>query len=229
VRRFLARRAPRLRLRGFETLRLFADRRRARLAEREEDAALRLTLTLAEDDGARGVLARRRRRDRRFALPRRFLDEDRLDAALRRRDLRRGTGDGETAGAGDLGTEERRLRERRRRVDRELRLRLEERARELRDREREREPDDDGAVGLMTNFFLSLFPAFRLLLSARLRRIPALLDLGAFGVELRRRLEERLRDRFAFLTLLARGVGDCDASRFVLALRFARNSSFAFM
>jgi len=222
VRRLLARRAPRLRLRGFDTLRLFAERRRLRLTEREVDAALRLTLTLAEDDGARGVLARRARR---FTLPLRFLDEDRLDAALRRRrDLRRGTGDGETAGAGDLGTVERRLRERRRRVDRELRLRLEERARELRDRER-----DDGAVGLMMNFFLSRLPAFRLLLSVMLRRIPPLRALGAFGVELRRRLEERLRDRFAFLTLLARGVGDCDASRFMLALRFARNSSFAFM
>jgi len=240
VRRFRARRALRLRLRGFDTLRLFfAARRRERLTEREEDAALRLTLTLAEDDGARGVRARRRRLARRFVLPLRFLDADRfLEADLRRRDLRRGTGDGDTAGAGALGTVERLLRARLRRVDRELRLRLVERARELRDR-RERERDEaeglgSGAVGLVAYLFLIRFPARRLSLSSPLRRIPELRDFGAFGVELRRRRlrrrEVRLRDRFDCLTLRARGVADCDTeSRFALALRFARNSSFSFM
>jgi len=195
--------------------------------------ALRLTLTLAEDDGARGVRARRRRRRlaRRFVLPLRFLDAD-----LRRRDLRRGIGDGDTAGAGALGTVERLLRERRRRVDRELRLRLVERARELRDR-RERGRDEaeglgNGAPGLGANLFFNRLPALRLSLS--LRRIVGFFDLGAFGVELRRRRlrrrAERLRDRFDCLTLRARGVGDCDTEcRFALALRFARNSSFSFM
>jgi len=147
VRRFLARRAPRLRLRGFDTLRFLDARRRLRLAEREEEDAA-LTLTLAEEaaDGARGFdAARRRRRAFRFTLPlRRFLDEDR-----RRRALRRGAG--ELAGAGAFGTEERLLRRRRAVVDRELlRLRLAERElRERREREREEaEALDEGALGV---------------------------------------------------------------------------------
>jgi len=184
VRRFLARRAPRLRLRGFDTLRLFDARRRLRLAEREEeDAALRLMETLAEEaaDGARGFdAARRRRRAFRFTLPlRRFL----LDDVRRRRALRRGAG--ELAGAGAFGTEERLLRRRRAVVDRELlRLRLAER--ELRGRrEREREEAealDEGALGV------------------ELRRR-------------RRRDEERLRDRFGCFTFFARGLGDADIFR----------------
>jgi len=202
VRRFLARRAPRLRLRGFDTLRFLDDaRRRLQLAEREEaDAALRLVETLAVEaaDGARGFdAARRRRRAFRFTLPlRRFLDADR-----RRRALLRGAGDGDAVGAGAFGTDER-LRLRRDAVerDRELRFRLAERElrerllrlaeRELRERlEREREEEE-----------------------------------GDLGVELRRRRleEERLRDcRFGCFTLRARGAGDADMSRFRDSFRFA--------
>jgi len=209
VRRFRARRAPRLRRRDFEALRLFfADLLRRRLAEREE-AELDTTLgaevegalwaTPAEEDGARGVRARRRRAFR-LVLPRRALRLDDLDAARRRRALRRGAGDGEAAGAGAFGTDERLLR---RGVDRdrELRLRLVERDRELRERlERDREVDADA--------------------------------LGALGVELRRRRREeerrRLRDRLGCFTLRERGAGEADISRFLLAFRFARNSSFSF-
>jgi len=146
VRRFLARRAPRLRLRGFDTLRLFDARRRLRLAEREEeDAALRLETLAEEADGARGFdAARRRRRAFRFTLPRRFL------AARLLRELLRGAGDG--FGAGAFGTDERLLRRRREAVDRdlELRLRLAERDRELRERRERDEAEalDEGALGV---------------------------------------------------------------------------------
>jgi len=174
-------------LRGFDTLRLFFFAERLRLAEREEEDA---ALTLAEADGARGFdAALRRRRAFRFTLPLRLLDDIR-----RRRALLRGAGDGEAAGAGAFGTEERLLRRRRAVVDRErLRLRLAERDRELRERSEERERDEAEA-----------------------------LDEGALGVELRRRRlrgEERLRDRLGFFTFFARGFGDADIFR--LAFRFA--------
>jgi len=215
VRRFRARRAPRLRRRGLDTLRRFLAallfRLLLRLAEREtDDAEARrepLAAALAEEEGARGAVARRRRAFRFFALLPRRRPGDFLffDAAPRRRRARLldAAGDGEGEGAGAFGTDERLLRRRDDR-DRERRMRLAELLdRELRERLFERDREEEAEA----------------------------LDEGALGVELRRRRRDderrrRLRDRFGCFTLRDRG--EADESRFRDSFRFARNSSFSF-